>query len=115
MVKPDTFIRWHRKGFRSYWRRKRSVVVDHGSENLRDLIAEMASADRTWGEERIAAELLLKLEVRVSPRTVRLHRPTSGPRKSDWGAAGERQVAVHTFDAAVSATRQTSVIRSTIK
>jgi transposase InsO family protein len=31
----------------------------------------MAAANRTWGEERIAAELLLKLGIRVSPRTVR--------------------------------------------
>jgi putative transposase len=33
-------------------------------------IAEMARANRTWGEERIAAELLLKLGISVSPRTV---------------------------------------------
>ena len=31
----------------------------------------MAKANRTWGEERIAAELLLKLGIAVSPRTVR--------------------------------------------
>jgi hypothetical protein len=31
----------------------------------------MAAANWTWGEERIAAELLLKLGIRVSPRTVR--------------------------------------------
>ena len=31
----------------------------------------MAAANRTWGEERIANELLLKLGIRVSPRTVR--------------------------------------------
>ena len=35
------------------------------------LIADMAKANRTWGEERIAAELLLKLGIAVSPRTVR--------------------------------------------
>jgi hypothetical protein len=29
----------------------------------------MARANRTWGEERIAAELLLKLGIAVSPRT----------------------------------------------
>ena len=35
------------------------------------MIAEMTGANRTWGEERIAAELLLKLGISVSPRTVR--------------------------------------------
>jgi hypothetical protein len=35
------------------------------------LIAEMARSNPTWGEERIAAELLLKLGIRVSPGTVR--------------------------------------------
>src|SRR5262249_45979246 len=38
--------------------------------DLRRLIAEMTVANRTWGEERIAAELPLKLGIRVSPRTV---------------------------------------------
>jgi len=41
----------------------------------------MAAANRTWGEERIAAELLVKLGIRVSPRTVRRYMPRgAGPR-----------------------------------
>jgi hypothetical protein len=32
------------------------------------LIATMATANRTWGEERIANELLLKLGIRLSSR-----------------------------------------------
>ena len=36
----------------------------------------MASANRTWGEERIAAELLAKLGIRLSPRTVRRYMPS---------------------------------------
>jgi len=39
----------------------------------------MASANRTWGEKRIASELLVKLGIRVSPRTVRRYMPTSAP------------------------------------
>ena len=45
----------------------------------------MARANRTWGEERIAAELLVKLAISVSPRTVRRYigRPVpSRPRSS---------------------------------
>ena len=36
----------------------------------------MATANRTWGEERIAAELLAKLGIRVSPRTVSRFMPS---------------------------------------
>ena len=39
----------------------------------------MASANRTWGEERIAAELRLKLGLTVSPRTVRRYMPKHFP------------------------------------
>src|SRR4030095_4232348 len=37
----------------------------------------MARANATWGEELIAAELLLKLGIQVSPRTVRRYIPTT--------------------------------------
>jgi len=36
----------------------------------------MAAENSTWGEERIANELKLKLSIRVSPRTVGKYRPT---------------------------------------
>lgn len=39
---------------------------------------EVAESNPTWGEERIAGELLLKLGIRVSPRTVRRYMP-DGP------------------------------------
>ena len=42
---------------------------------LQALIRRMAHENRTWGQERIANELLLKLELRVSPRTVRKSLP----------------------------------------
>lgn len=49
---------------------------------LQELIFKMAHENPTWGEERIAAELLLKLRIRVSPRTVRRYMPlNTGPRK----------------------------------
>src|SRR6266536_5196623 len=65
MVKPETLIRWHRKGFRLFWRCK-SCGRPRLPANLRRLIARMASDNPTWGEERIAAELLLKLGISVS-------------------------------------------------
>ena len=72
VVKPDTLIRWHRKGFALFWRWKsRPCGRPRLPTDLRRLIGEMATANRTWGEERIASELLVKLGIHVSPRTVR--------------------------------------------
>jgi hypothetical protein len=39
-------------------------------KNLRELIREMDRENPTWGEERIADELKLKLGIKISPRTV---------------------------------------------
>ena len=46
---------------------------------VRNLIAEMAENNPTWGEQRIADELLLKIGIQISPRTVRRYMP-SGPK-----------------------------------
>ena len=83
-VQPDTFIRWHRQGFRLFWRWKsRPVGRPRIPKDLRRLIREMATENPTWGEERIANELKLKLAIRVSPRTVgkylRMDRPVRPP------------------------------------
>src|SRR5207249_1662274 len=70
-VKPDTLIRWQRKGFQLFWHWKSTPRGRPGlPKNLRQLIREMAAENPTWGEERIANELKLKLGIRVSPRTV---------------------------------------------
>src|SRR5262249_6737089 len=61
VVKPDTLIRWHRKGFRLFWKWKsRPRGRPQLPANARRLIREMALNNPTWGEERIADELLLK-------------------------------------------------------
>jgi putative transposase len=65
-------VRWHRQGFRLFWRGKsRHLGRSRIPHDVQNLIADMAQANHTWGEERIAAELLLKLGIAVSPRTVR--------------------------------------------
>src|SRR5262249_48269306 len=76
---PATLIRWHRNAYRLFWRLKsqprgRPPVP----ATVRQLIVDMASANRTWGEERIAAELLVKLGIHLSLRTVRRYMPTRG-------------------------------------
>ena len=51
------------------------ICFSIGTRHLKQLIAEMAAANRTWGKERIAAELRLKLGLTVSPRIVRRYMP----------------------------------------
>lgn len=83
VVRPETLSRWHRAGFRLLWRLKSHPGRPAIPVELRQLIRRMAAENPLWGEERIANELLLKLGLRVSPRTVRkylLKRPPSRPR-----------------------------------
>jgi putative transposase len=81
IVKPETLIRWHRTGFRLFWRwQSRAPGRPRIHADVQRLIATMAAANRTWGEERIANELLLKLGIRLSPRTVRRYMPSRAPR-----------------------------------
>jgi len=52
-VKPDTFLRWHRKGFRLFWRWKsRPVGRPRIPKDLRRLIREMAAENPTCRRER---------------------------------------------------------------
>lgn len=84
IVKPDTLIHWHRKGFRLFWKHKsRPRGRPRIPVQLRKLIADMASNNPTWGEERIADELLLKIGIRISPRTVRRYMPKLPRRAAD--------------------------------
>ena len=83
VVRPATMIRWHRAGWRLFWRLKSRRGRPPIPEELRALIRRMAHENRLWGEERIANELLLKLGIRISPRTVRKYmpkRPAGQPR-----------------------------------
>ena len=81
-VKPDTLIRWHRKGFRLFWRwQSKPTGRPLLPKNLQLLIREMGVENPTWGEERIANELQLKLGIRVSPRTVEKYLRNGGPRR----------------------------------
>jgi transposase InsO family protein len=76
IVQPETLTRWHRQGFRLFWRWKSRSGRPPIPADLQTLIRRMARENPTWGEERIANELLLKLGLRVSPRTIRKYLPT---------------------------------------
>jgi putative transposase len=86
VVQPDTLIRWHREGWRLLWRWKSRLGRPPIPRELQRLILSMAQANPSWGEERIANELCLKLGLTVSPRTVgrylRTMRPRRGGRRS---------------------------------
>ena len=75
VVRPQTLIRWHRAGFRLFWRWKSRPGRLPIPLELRQLIRRMARENPLWGQERIANELWVKLGLRVSPRTVRKYLP----------------------------------------
>src|SRR5215472_3243237 len=71
IVKPETVIAWHRRGFRLYWRWKSRhpqgrPCVPH---EVIDLIRKMSLANPRWGAPRIHGELL-KLGLELSEATV---------------------------------------------
>jgi putative transposase len=76
IIKPYTLIRWHRKWSRLFWRWKsKRRGWPRLPIEIQKLILQMAEHSATCGEERIAYELLLKMGVRVSQRTVRRYMP----------------------------------------
>ena len=79
VVRPETLIRWHRAGWRLFWRCKAGPGRPPIPLEMRQLIRRVATENPLWGEERIANELLLKLGLRVLPRTVRKSMPKLPP------------------------------------
>src|SRR6185369_8347075 len=75
IVKPETLIRWHWKGFKLFWRWKSRAGRPRLRKDIRRLVVQMVRENPTWGEERVADELALKLGIFVSPRTVRAYWP----------------------------------------
>ncbi len=71
IVKPDTVIRWHRAGFRAYWRWKSRTRGGRPKvpPEIRQLIRDMSLANPLWGAPRIHGELL-KLGIDVGQTSV---------------------------------------------
>ena len=82
VVQPETILRWHRAGFKVFWRWKsRNRVgrpkIDRG---LRDLIQRMSRENPLWGASRIHGELLmLGFEVAQSTVSKYMARPPKPP------------------------------------
>jgi transposase InsO family protein len=75
IVQPATFLCWHRQGFQLFWRWQSRPGRPRIPAELQALIRQMSRENPTWGQERIANELLLKLGLLVSPRTIRKYMP----------------------------------------
>jgi transposase InsO family protein len=71
IVRPETVLRWHRAGFRTFWRWKSRARVGRPSvpPEVRQLIREMSLANPFWGAPRIHGELL-KLGINVGQTSV---------------------------------------------
>ncbi len=111
IIKPETILRWHRDGFRLFWRLKsrsdpKNTRID--AETI-DLLQRMARDNRLWGAERILAEscsssvsrsasgpfrstcpasLALPHQVNRGKRSSRTTRTTSGRATSSRPATG---------------------------
>jgi len=71
ILKPETVLRWHRAGFRAYWRWKSRSCGGRPKApvDIRQLIREMSVANPLWGAPRIHGELL-KLGIDIGQTTV---------------------------------------------
>ena len=87
LVKPETVVRWHRRGFALHWSRlsKQKEPGRPGMhKEIRNLVRKMADANRYWGSPRIHGELL-KVGIKISERTVaRLMPKKRKPPSQTW-------------------------------
>jgi putative transposase len=116
LVQPATLIRWHRQGFLWFWRWTSRPGRPPIPADLQALIRRMARDNLTWGEERIANELLLKLGLRVSPRTVRKYLPKRFDRAPNNGIPSQRWgTFVHNHAKAIVACDFCTVVTATFR
>lgn len=86
ILRPETVVRWHRQGWRAYWRWKSCGMSGRPKvdKDIRDLIREISLANPLWGAPRIHGELL-KLGIEVAQSTVSKYMPEGGrPSGQTW-------------------------------
>jgi putative transposase len=83
IVQPETLLKWHRQGFRLFWKLKSKATSTQAkiAPETIALIKEMAKNNRLWGAERIRGELL-KLGIRVCKRTIQKYMRHVRPSRS---------------------------------
>lgn len=101
IVKPETIVRWHKKGFRLFWRWKsqhRGSGRPRIDKDLRALICQMCRENPLWGAPRIHGELL-KLGFKIaqsiaSKYVVRTRKPPSQTWKTFLGNHADEMAAI---------------------
>ena len=80
IVRPETVVRWHRKGFKAFWHRKsaRGRGRPRKDPGIRQAILRVKIENPDWGAPKIHAELL-KLGFDVAERTVSRYLPKEAP------------------------------------
>jgi hypothetical protein len=97
IVRPETLVRWHRAGFRRYWRwkpyrREGRPLIE---AELRALIRQMSRENLLWGAPRIHGELL-KLVVELAQSSVAKYMVKQrGPPSQGWRGAKRNKNAKH--------------------
>ena len=86
VIRPETLVRWHRAGFRRYWRWKSRSFGGRPQidTELRELIRQMSIENPLWGAPRIHGELL-KLGFEVAQSSVAKYMVNrAGPPSQGW-------------------------------
>src|SRR5438067_8016844 len=86
IIRPETLVRWHRAGFRRYWRWKSRSLGGRPqiAADLRALIRRMSAENPLWGAPRIHGELL-KLGFEVAQSSVAKYMvKRCGPPSQGW-------------------------------
>ena len=98
IVKPETVIRWHRAGFRLFWRWKSRHRGGRPKVPLeiRQLIRAMSLANPLWGAPRIHGELL-KLGIEIGQTLVAKYKETPISRMEDVHPQSRRRDCIDGF------------------
>jgi hypothetical protein len=86
IFKPETLVRWHRGGFRFFWRWKprRRPGRPAIPTGIRMLVRQMSRENPLWGAPRIHGELL-RLGIEIAQSTVAKYMGRrGGPRSQGW-------------------------------
>ena len=81
IVKPDTVVRWHREGYRVFWRWKSGGKLGRPRIPAKHIafIRQISRENPAWGEDRIALEMKLKLGIEHAASTIPRYMIDSGP------------------------------------
>src|ERR1700730_18357756 len=94
IIRPETLVRWHRAGFRRYWRWKSRSLGGRPQvdADLRALIRRMSADNPLWGAPRIHGELLkLGFEVAQSSVANGMDRPCSRRQRHAESVGGSEE------------------------